>query len=146
MRPTIAAVFLTFFLAVSTVAEEANAPRADDVTNKQLLKRIEQLEKRIAALESRPRGPYVPLQPYVPGKPNPQVTPTPDYPSNYPPHLPPRAPQHGPYFPSPPKGYTEPPVQPDKRVPDSWQRFEFNGQYFYIIPVDEFERTRSRHR
>jgi hypothetical protein len=143
MRLTLAVIFVMMFFSVPTVAEDANAPRTDeDTSNQQLLERIEELEKRVAALESRLASPYAPPQPYRPGKPYPHVTPAP----SYPPYSPPRAPQHSPYSPNPPRGYIEPKVQPDERVPDSWQRFEFNGQYFYIIPVDEFENTTRERR
>ena len=91
-----------------------------------LLKRIDQLEKRVAELESRlaqikPTGP-------VPRAPSPYRQPAPR--DNWP---------YQPTQPPQPQYYRPTPVPPptDVKPPKHFQRFEFNGQYFYIIPVDQ---------
>ena len=84
-------------------------------TLEQLKERLERLEDRVAALEAeRPRR-FVP----APG-----------------PRLRPRPPRDGDLQPLPPD-FVPPRQQPEEeRVPEGWRRFEFNGQDYYIIPVD----------
>ena len=87
-------------------------------TLEQLKERLEKLEDRVGALEAeRPRR-FAPVP--APG-----------------PRLRPRPPRQGDMQPVPP-GYAPPRQQPsEERVPESWRRFEFNGQDYYIIPVDD---------
>ncbi len=35
---------------------------------------------------------------------------------------------------------------PSDRVPDNWRRYEFNGQYFYLIPVGNWQPGTTQHR
>lgn len=100
-------------------------PVDETVTTEQLLRRIEELEKRLLELESRiaPKSTQSYTVPRAhPPSPfgSPRQQPTPQY----------SEPQ--------PVPHTQPAPNPHT-MPDNWQRFEFNGDYFYIIPVDEFD-------
>ena len=125
MHPAIVAISLMFVggSVIYTVADEPRDARIDETaSNEQLFRRLGELEQRIAVLESRILG--YPVSPKV-------------YPAPY--HAAPPVPPRGPVLRAPDAAAS--PAQDDRRVPESWQRFEFNGQYFYIIPVDQFDRT-----
>lgn len=81
-------------------------------TEQKLLARIQQLEERIAALEARPRAQRRESPNAQPPRLRQRVQPIPRD----------RAPARPPS---------------NENVPDSWQRLEFNGQTFYIIPADD---------
>ncbi|MCA9139150.1 MAG: hypothetical protein KDB00_20395 [Planctomycetales bacterium] len=133
-------------------------------TEKRLLDRIDALERRLARLEQlieRQRQPGAPPErnsdayppapsPYPPphGVYPPPVTGAPNpYPRNYVPvpQTPtPQTPgqQNSPIpnaVPPQPWRPQSPPASPGpgESVPKGWQRFEFNGQSFYIVPVDK---------
>jgi hypothetical protein len=130
MRFALTVCSLIFVAAFASFADELTSqPERADVTKEQLLQRVEQLEKRIASLEARLGRPYAPPK-YL-------AQPQPIQPA-------PKVPQWTPAPPTPQPWRIMPPMQPDGNVPRSWQRFEFNGQYFYIIPVDEFGRNSTR--
>lgn len=121
-------------------------------TPKQMLARIMELEKRIANLEamlrrqagvtppsdrsqkSPPpplRGPAIP-----PGSSQQPTAPMVPVPPNN------RFPNQTPFYPQPQshpsQSQTVPvPPLPREQVPKNWQRFEFNGRSFYIVPIDE---------
>ena len=141
MRPAIAAFGLIFVVALFSAADEptkkpiadepTNEPAENSVTKKQLLQRIEQLEKRLAALESRlPRPAGVPATPYAPVSPYRPAPGTRVYP-NYTP----TQPKYTPVQPTAPASPVRPPAY--EGAPQNWQRFEFNGQTFYIVPAGQ---------
>lgn len=93
-------------------------------------------------------------QPYIPNPPKstlPAPTPEPPFrsqtpkvlpvpPSPAPPKFDPKR-QFAPPLPTPPRAQPKPPLQQapgiKQTVPKGWQRFEFNGQTFYIVPTDQ---------
>jgi hypothetical protein len=119
---------------------------------KQLLARIVELEKRIAKLEAMLRrqavvtppsykpqhSPQPPLRgPEIPPGPYPQPT-APMVPAPLHRPFPHQTPQYLPPQSQPPRSQTVPPPPlPPEQVPKNWQRFEFNGRSFYIVPTDE---------
>lgn len=114
---------LLSLVLVASCFNFAAADESDSETIKQLTKRIEQLEKRLAQVESKPTS----NQSY--GIANPPGT-----------YIGP--PVYGPANPDnlrlgkseifEPKSDA-----PTEQVPDSWQKFKFNGSWFYIIPIDQ---------
>ncbi|TWU42527.1 hypothetical protein [Novipirellula artificiosorum] len=141
------------------------------VTMQSLLARINKLEQRLAELESeraQPRraAPPLPGPPSMPGARSQRPeTPNLEPPNSaYPtPRLAPQAPQPPQsdprYFnatplpvPPQPTPYDAPNMptpngfpRPNTSVPNSWQRFQFNGQWFYIVPVDQTDGRFGNH-
>ena len=164
---------LVLGLCLTSLGQES-APRkavvADsnrDANPKQLLARIDALEQRIARLEAtiaRQRGPMpVPNPPVskpdalrpVPNMPVPNL-PVPNMPA---PGVPPNRyqPYPVPQTPTPPRPNTVPPPVPRYQprpntpvpqapAPKGWQRFEFNGQFFYIVPVNQVNQAAGQRR
>lgn len=133
MRPMIAlsGLLLVGSLFVYAAAADREEVHADGVSTEQLLRRIARLEQRVAALEgsSRPIPPQPYAQPYAPTRPNRSMPTLP--PNNRPNFQMPRA--------------NPPASQPPQPLPKGWQRFEFNGSYFYIIPVDDVAKTTTQY-
>ena len=108
--------------------DEQQPPKLDEATRKYISEHVHKLidkyEARIEQLENelarRPKPQPAPRY----------ATPTPVQPppSPYAPSQPTPAPAQ---LPSP---YAQPSLS---TVPDTWQRFNFNGQWFYIIPVEQ---------
>jgi hypothetical protein len=116
----------------SAVATEGDAKLPDgDADKQQLLNRIEALEQRIIQLETavHPRQFAPPNSTNGAFYPSPPIAPQPG--PAYPPHV----------QPIPPQPQAVPPYQPVPRtqVPETWQPFKFNGQWFYIVPVDQVD-------
>ncbi len=161
MSKTLAGILL-LFSAVAIQAQEKVVPQEPNNQDASaLVDRIEQLEKRIRELERQltqqpgrgawgtlPSHPSLP--PPVPPQANPQHPIPPQFPqqlyppSQYPPSqrppewsAPPVTPY--PYYqPGPPPSVPAMPAAPKGQdVPDSWKPFDFNGQQYYIIPIDE---------
>jgi hypothetical protein len=101
----------------------------------QLTERVLKLESQIDELKRQPAigNSYTPGNSYAPGS---RYTPRSNDP--VPPTPPQSAPYYGPDRTAPPAIQTPPPA-----VPETWQRFEFNGQTFYIVPVDQLPGPRS---
>ena len=110
------AMLLVALCASPTTADEPDkgGDRKADMIE-QLTERIDELEKRIAKLESNPVAPLAP-SPLTPPK-------THEPPSTA---VPPN--------PAQPYGGA---TTPSENAPNGWQRFFFNGQWFYIVPVGE---------
>lgn len=118
MRMTLAALMVIAGVTLAVVADQPDSSEKEPAAQ-QLLERIEKLEKRVAALEAKqPRrvAPALPA-PQLPKEWRLQPSPRDDAPSRR--------------------------LPPDESVPDNWQRFEFNGQDFYIVPIDEIGRRRG---
>ena len=119
--------------------------------SKRLHARIVELEKRISRLEAMLRRPSPETPPSYLPKPNlPPSNPTPVFPPQaFPPPIaqgvPPRTPiphpnqtpQYAPPQLPPLRSKPTPVPPPHEQVPKSWQRFEFNGRSFYIVPTDQ---------
>lgn len=110
MRRLTTVVLALALLAVPLVADEPNEQKKE-TTIEQLMARIEKLEERITALEGRSLPPA--QLPDCP--PTPRMIPAP-----------------GLQFVPPSRDG----VPQQLGVPDGWKQFEFNGQYFYVIPAD----------
>lgn len=98
-----------------------------------MLERIEDLEQRVSQLEAaaKQRTPDAPGSPprqhHAPRyDPNP-TPPSPSYPPYGTPHSRPPAPNTSPV----------PPARPDADVSKTWRPSYFNGQWYYIVPIDE---------
>lgn len=147
MRFCITLILLAVF-AIPTVADDEIAKSTDvdpikpQSETDRLRRRITELEKRVAQLEERlkhlritppPGSTYTPTpQPYAP---TPQTRPA--VPWKPAPHPPQQAPQVVPPVPQQTPQPNRPIIpRPQQKVPEGWQRFRFNGQDFYIIPVD----------
>jgi|GEM_PF-5119588 len=114
--------------------EPSKQHNSGELDYKTLLKRIDQLEKRIAELENLQVA-----QPSV-------ATRTPQIPNdNF--YQAPIPPNPGPHATVPP-AYGTPqrlaPI-PHENVPQGWQLFNFNGQWFYIVPIENAQ-SASSHR
>ena len=124
IRPIVVASL--FVVTAHCTADEPAAQPVDETPiYTQLQKQIDQLERRVVELE-RQRDSRPQFAPRSTKLPNSQFyrTPTPPLP------LPPN-------FTQPPQGPALPPVQPPhNNVPQNWQKFYFNGQWFYIVPID----------
>lgn len=113
------------FASYCAADEPVEQPVAEQPNYAQLLERIDQLERRIVELE-RQQNSHRQLAPKSLQLPNSQLYRTPTTP------VPP-----SPNLTRPPQGTPLQPIQtPQRNVPKSWQRFYFNGQWFYIVPVD----------
>jgi hypothetical protein len=138
MRFTIAAIAVLFVSAVAAAAEGPSAPPVDEnALNRNLLERIARLERRVAELEAKLARAYTPgPQPYAPGELQRDAPTAPNDASRLPYEPTHSAPRHG---------DAKPPT-PSDRVPDNWRRYEFNGHYYYLIPVGSWEpgTTQSR--
>ncbi len=150
MRTSMLAVAVVLSLTFLVIADDHPTPAdlkalpeaTSTPSQSQLLsQRIVELEKRVAMLEARiaalpayglPQGPVAPpaTAPYPHTAPVPAP---PARPESRPPYTPSYPPSSPPY---PPSNPLYPPPRENESVPDTWQRFEFNGQFFYIIPVD----------
>jgi len=139
MRTSMSAIAVTLVLTVLAIADDRPARDAPESPreaasaeshDKVLRKRIAELEKRVAALEARIiAAPAYPPAHVAPQAPAPYATPVPPTP----------------YQPAPPRDRHSAPVPPkNDAVPDTWQRFEFNGQYFYIVPADKIRPQTTR--
>jgi hypothetical protein len=131
MRPALAAIGLLFVSVIIATADEPRVPPVEDsALNRYLLERIAQLERRVAELEAKLARPYTPApQTYAPGQPHRDVPSAPYDASRLP---------YGPTFPTPRNGEAIPHT-PSGRVPDNWRRYEFNGQYVYLIPAGNWQ-------
>ncbi|MGB7326664.1 MAG: hypothetical protein WBD31_17440 [Rubripirellula sp.] len=108
--------------------EPTSKPVAKQPDLSQLLERLGQLERRIAELETR----QTPLRPVTPQATTPPNGHLPQSPTQVIP------PNPNSYSTQPPT-YSTPltPMQPRQgSAPQGWQRFNFNGQWFYIVPID----------
>ncbi|QDT04847.1 hypothetical protein K227x_32440 [Rubripirellula lacrimiformis] len=109
----------------------ANEPAEQPVTEQpnyaQLQERIDQLERRIVELESQ-RKPHRQFAPQATQPPNDHFyrTPTPTSPPIRDPNS---------TLPSHPTPH-QPAQTPHGNAPQNWQRFNFNGQWFYIVPIE----------
>lgn len=160
MRFTLCAVLVAALCFVSQAQEPVPriglaAETERSFSQKELLDRIDALEKRLAKLEesiSRRGRPSPTPTPYTdpyrqpPQPPNsspqpPTAAPNP-YQRNFAPTPTPPTPQYAPIPNSvPSQTWNQQPSRvaptPKESVPKGWQRFEFNGQSFYIVPIDK---------
>ena len=147
MRTTHATIMLLAVFTLPVIADDEASDSSDRKTTRQLLDRIEKLERRIAALESKqraenpsdsPRSPH--YTPAVPPRSQPYTQPR--APLKTQPSSPPRSPLPDGYqYPHQAPAPNAPVLPPGSKVPDNWQRFEFNGQSFYIVPVQASAET-----
>lgn len=148
-------LFAIMICCHSAAADDpASNPSSANDEIARLLERIERLEKRVQELEgqsrSTPGATEAPQnQPYVPTVNPPYYSPNHPYIQN----IPTRPQQVAPQVPRPllPPSFSPPiqhfsPVEPNETVPKSWQPFNFNGQRYYVIPVNETERLLQRQR
>ena len=100
----------------------------------QLLKRVKDLEQRVAQLEASAKQ----TTPIAPVPQSPQSWTPKYYPHVAPVPAQPYTPNGKPYSQPPaPNATPVPPAAPESNVPKTWQPFHFNGQWYYIIPIDE---------
>jgi hypothetical protein len=118
------------------LSADDSAPDSQDKTRDiaELLKRVKDLEQRVAQLEASAKQ----TTPIAPVPQSPQY-PTPKYYPHVAPVPPsPYTPNGNPYSQPPAPNATHvPPVAPGSNVPKTWQPFHFNGQWYYIVPIDE---------
>lgn len=126
------AIAVAFAIATHCHADDAAENQAytkQDIVK--LLSRIKQLERRVATLEER-QTPRLHTAPWGNQPPNADPHPSPVQP------IPPNpGPNQNPII---PPAYGDPlqPIAPSPdNAPQTWQRFNFNGQWFYIIPVEQ---------
>jgi hypothetical protein len=124
----LAALFLTLITLPAT-AQTTKPPADLAKENAELRAYVEKLESRVAELESKLKeeqkkaGTRVEIRPPVPA---PYGFQLPAQPFRIPTPPPaPRLPDHG----------LRNPTLPNQSTPDNWQRHEFNGQEFYLIPL-----------
>ena len=127
-------IALLLIVTVHSVADDADAKLSDgDPVEQQLLQRIANLEQRIARLEASLNQPqYAP-----PSLTNPAPLPSRPIPPQTQRTFPPYAQQVVPQTTQPRSPVPTYAPVPRPQAPESWQRFEFNGQSFYIVPIDQ---------
>lgn len=108
---------------VETQLKTQPTPESDGPSKAELLRRIEQLEKRLAEIEARQsESPRVTPPHGIPAPGNPKFRREPS------PHT----------FPQNPRPNLNVPVEPPtKTVPPNWKKFHFNGEDYYYIPVKD---------
>ncbi len=106
--------------ATEVVSEDDSPSKAE------LLRRIEQLEKRLAEIEAK--------QPQTPQALPPRPTPDPSTPKF---RRKPSPRDAVPYNPQPNLGVPTPIDPPARTAPPHWKKFRFNGEDYYYIPVKD---------
>ena len=129
-----ATAVISFFLVTVSLLlfgddKQIDTPKIDNDT-KQLLERIEKLEKRIAELESRSNvqihtGLYYSAKPDSVAPSGPSTDPN-RFPKN-----------------SIPNVVRSTPLLPNQQVLKGWKRREFNGSFYYIVPMNEVEQPKK---
>lgn len=141
MRTACSSMLAIFMLACAPSLASAQATRPSgpggDMAreNAELKQRVEKLEAYVAQLEAKLRSTQ-PAPRADAGRPRPAPygfeLPAPPFrvrPA-------PRAPALPRVVPPPPDVLRNPPQPPASPVPEQWQRREFNGQDFYLIPLE----------
>jgi len=131
-QASIALLAASSFLVLFTppAAAQGTKPSADLAKeNAELRAYVDKLESRIAALEAKMKEqakkptPRVEIRPLVPAPYGYQL---PAQPFQSPTPMP---------IPKAPGNSIRIPLLPKQSAPDNWQRHEFNGQEFYLIPL-----------